>query len=74
MKLGSMQISIIEQPGDFELKRRALCRRELLEHVPLPAMLTLGNVLAIVPIDGSDRGLLSATFISALELLHRTPP
>jgi hypothetical protein len=68
-----MQISVIEQPGHLELKWRALCCRELLQHVPLPAMLTLGDVLAIVPVDGSDRGLLTATFISASELLHRTP-
>jgi len=71
--LGSMQVSVIEQAGDFELKRRALCCRELLQHVPLPAMLALGDVLAVVPVDGSDRGLLSAAFVQASELLHRTP-
>lgn len=66
--------SDIEQPGDFKLKRCVLVRGNLLEHVPFPAMLTLGDVLAGVPVDGPDRGLLSAVFIQASEFLHRTPP
>jgi hypothetical protein len=46
----------VDEPGYVELERLTDGRWELLERVPLSAMLTLNNVLAVVPVDASNRG------------------
>ena len=59
--------SVTDQSNNLELKWFARGRLELPKGVPRPAMFAFSDVLAVVPVDRSDRGLLATTVIQALE-------